>query len=301
MASDLHIVAVDATPDQIAAAVRRVEHLEQMWSRFLPGSDISRLNRSAGRMVYVDEATTVLVRSMIEGWRASDGRFDAGILPAIVEAGYAVSRDDPTHRTQVPAGATLRSAAMEEIELDDDPSRVMLPVGLALDPGGLGKGLAADLVVGQLIAGGASGALVAIGGDLAMAGRAPHPDGWLIAVEHPDPTAGVWCTLAVDGGGIATSSTTSRRWTRNGTEHHHAIDPSTGRPSGTDLATVTVVAPTGWQAEVHATAALGCGTDGVLDYLADRGLTGLGAGRAGDRFATPDLAALGIGAPVVVA
>ena len=89
-----------------------------------------------------------------------------------------------------------------------------------------------------------------------MAGRPVTDDGWLVTVEQPDPADGVLCTLAISGGGVATSSTRSRRWVLDGVERHHQIDPRTGRPSTTDLAAVTVIARAGWLAEVHATAAL---------------------------------------------
>ena len=135
-------------------------------------------------------------------------------------------------------------------EIDVDPDRTStVPAGVVVDAGGIGKGLAADLTVAKLLADGAHGALVGIGGDLAMAGTprcrrmAGHPQN--------SPTRRRPCTLAVSGGGVATSSTRSRRWTIGGQSRHHVIDPAAGASSTTDLATVTVIARSGWLAEAR--------------------------------------------------
>jgi thiamine biosynthesis lipoprotein len=146
---------------------------------------------------------------------------------------------------------------------------------LVVDPGGIGKGLAADLAVAQLLDEGVDGALVEIGGDLATAGAPVDPAGWLVDVEHPDPDDGLLCRLAISGGGVATSSVRSRRWTRDGVERHHQIDPGTGVCSTTDLAAVTVIAPCGWMAEVHATTALAAGSDHAIACLDGHGLSGI--------------------------
>lgn len=292
MASDLQIVVTDPRPGQIDDAHQYLEQLESLWSRFIGTSDITRLNDRAGEPVEVAAETLTLLATMVEACEVTGGRFDPGILPLLVVNGYAVSRVDPQRTTVLPATTGWRPGSILEVALDADRSCATLPAGLAVDPGGIGKGLAADLTVARLLARGARGALVSIGGDLAMTGEAPSLDGWTIAVEQADPHDGVLCRLAVSAGGVATSSTRSRRWTLDGTSRHHAIDAVTGRQSTTDLAAVTVIADTGWAAEAHATAALLTGIDGVIDYLAVRGLSGLAIGLSGEIVSTQDIASL---------
>ena len=152
---------------------------------------------------------------------------------------------------------------------------VRRPVGLSLDPGGIGKGFAADLVVTEALRSGTGGALVSIGGDIAAAGRTPTPAGWIVDIEDPHRPPAVLRRFAVSDGGIATSSTRSRRWRTGGVDRHHVIDPMTGDSSRTDLATVTVVETSGWLAEAHATAALLSGAAGAIGYLAEHGLSGV--------------------------
>lgn len=263
--------------------------LELRWSRFLDDSDISRLNRSGGRPVVVDPSTITLLSVMLEGWRLTQGRFDPSILPALLRAGYTASIDDPRRITILPAATPDAAASMSDIEIDSDT--VTLPAGLALDPGGIGKGLAADLAVDRLIELGAAGALVSIGGDMTVRGTPPDRDaGWTVAVERPGTPGDTLCTLALDAGAIATSSTRSRRWIDDRGEHHHAIDPRHRAPSLTDLDAVTVIDRSGWLAEVHATAALLEGSSTVIRYLEHHGLSGLAVTSAGGMLATGDLA-----------
>jgi thiamine biosynthesis lipoprotein len=181
------------------------------------------------------------------------------------------------------------AATLDDIAID--APTITLPTGLAIDPGGIGKGLAADLAVAQLLASGAAGALVSIGGDIVMGGAPPPAVGdmWTVAVEHPITPAVTVCTLAMNAGGVATSSTRSRRWTHHGQQRHHVIDPARAAQSTTDLASVTVVAAAGWLAEVHATAALVAGSGGALRYLDRHGLSGVIVTEDGHASATPDL------------
>jgi thiamine biosynthesis lipoprotein len=301
MGSEAHILVVAGRDRSIgdgpvAAARAYLEHLEQRWSRFLPDSDVTRINLSSGRPVEVDTDTITLFVTMLDAWRLTHGGFDPTVLPAVMAIGYRASIDDPRRYTILPSD-DLRLDGMGEIDIDPDRRAVIVPAGVVVDAGGIGKGLAADLTVARLLADGADGALVSIGGDLAMAGTPPDADGWLIAVEQPDPADGVLCTLAVSGGGVATSSTRSRRWTIGGQCRHHIIDPVAGSPSTTDLAAVTVIARSGWLAEAHATTALLSGSAHVIDYLDRHELTAIAVPGDGPPLVTADLKSVHLVAP----
>ncbi|HET6953085.1 MAG TPA: FAD:protein FMN transferase, partial [Acidimicrobiales bacterium] len=120
------------------------------------------------------------------------------------------------------------------------------------DPGGIGKGLAADLVTAELMAAGAAGALVNLGGDLRVRGEPPAGDVWSVAVAHPLDPARDLLHLGLTDGAVASSSRLRRRWTQDGRDRHHLIDPRTGGPAGSPLLAVTVVALDGWWAEAAA-------------------------------------------------
>jgi thiamine biosynthesis lipoprotein len=166
---------------------------------------------------------------------------------------------------------------------------VSIPAGAGIDPGGIGKGLAADMVVTELLDRGAAGALIGIGGDIAAAGTPPGPDGWRVAVEHPLDRSRTLATVLLNAGGAATSSTQTRTWVTDGELRHHVIDPATGDCATTDLAAVTVFARAGWEAEAHATAALLAGSAGALAYLDLHELEGIVTKLDGTTTSTPGL------------
>ena len=303
MASELHVVVADASridPDWRCGVTDMLQHLERCWSRFLPDSDVSQLNSARGRPVHVDQSTLTLLATMAEAWQATQHRFDPTTLPALIEIGYASSIDDPCRVTVLPndqvyVGGFDRTAndgttaTLDEVVIDVDMGTIELPANLAIDAGGVGKGLAADLAAAWLVERGASGALVSIGGDISTAGKAPA-GGWIIVIEHPD--SGGIGTLAIDGGGVATSSTRSRQWRQGDVERHHLIDPWTGGQSTTDLWSATVIARSGWLAEAHATAALLASSEHVIDYLDHNDLTGVAVTADGRVLCTDDLAGL---------
>ena len=288
MASDAHVIAIDAPAGALAEAQQILERIEQRWSRFLPDSDVTRINLAEGRPVVVDPLTITLIATMAEAWQATHGRYDPTVLPILVADGYRSSIDQPSRVTILPATAR-HVGGLAAVAVDAEHRTVTAPPGVSLDPGGIGKGLAADLVVAQLLAAGASGALVDVGGDLACAGTPPLPSGWAVTVERPDEPEADLVTFTVSAGGVATSSTRSRRWLHDGATRHHVIDPTSGAMSDTDLAAVTVIARSGWLAEAHATAAILAGRTGLLGYLAAHDLSGLGVTTDGVLLATQDL------------
>ena len=128
------------------------------------------------------------------------------------------------------ARAPLRSAARaERITLDPIVGTVTLGTDVEIDPGGIGKGLAADLVVDLMLAEGARGALVNVGGDLRVEGDGPDGAGWVVAIADPTDADDVIRTVALDAGAVASTWRTKRAWTApDGTPRHHLIDPATG-------------------------------------------------------------------------
>jgi FAD:protein FMN transferase len=274
MASAAHVILVDPEPGAEEYARSRLEELERRWSRFAPGSDVSRLNTTQGALVFVSTDTIALLTAMEHAWRDTNGRYDPTMLAAINAAGYSASIDGSNETSQM-AGAAASGCTIADVALHPTTSAVIVPAGVGLDAGGIGKGLAADMVVTELLAGGTRGALVGIGGDIAAAGAPPTAAGWHVAVEHPLDSSRDLTTFALDVGGVATSSTVSRAWRQDGVRRHHVIDPVTQTCATTDLAAVTVVAGAGWAAEAHATAALLAGSERVLDYLGDHQLDGI--------------------------
>ncbi|MGN6501536.1 MAG: FAD:protein FMN transferase, partial [Pseudolysinimonas sp.] len=254
------------------AVLRELERLEELWSRFLPGSDLSRLNRADGSPVRVDAATIGLLHVMGEAMAETAGAFDPTLLPALVDAGYAMSMVDSTHATALPptarAGGAFADILIEGFE-------VSLPPGLTLDAGGIGKGYAADRLTSLARVRGAAGAMVEIAGDLVVFGEAPQPGGWVIGIEDPREPARHLTTVRLAEGAVATSGTRKRRWMQDGAERHHLIDPRTGVSARDDIDAVTVIAGSGSRAEALAKYAFVHGLESALAWLPTRNAAGL--------------------------
>ena len=247
------------------SAVARIGALEQRWSRFLPSSDVSRLNASGGTPVSVDPSTVGLLELAVAAWRGTDGKFSPFLQRAMLDIGYGRSLASgpiftPSGRQARPRYVPLTTSPLL---IDRQARTVTLDPGARLDLGGLAKGFSADLVLAGLLGGGAISALVDIGGDMAFASVDDDDRrsvSWTIAVDDPFEPGVAIDHLTALRGGVATSSTLRRRWTSpDGEGLHHLIDPTTGWSCATDVVAVTVLADScanaearpNWQLDLH--------------------------------------------------
>ena len=250
----------------LGLAIQRVELLEQSWSRFRPDSELCRLNARAGLApVQVSADVLILADRMAQAWHLTDGLFDPTVLASMVALGYDADLATVVARV-VPAADDVvvqPAPGMQGVIVDDIDSTVQLPAGVGIDPGAIGKGLGADIVVDELLGAGATGVLVNLGGDISVGGSLDER--WVIAIEDPGtdvPAALVTLPLGVGRAGIATSTTSKRRWAAG--RRHHIIDPRTGSMAENDIAQATVVSDRAWRAEVLATTAM-LADDAALD------------------------------------
>lgn len=253
MGSDV-IVVIDGPERLLSEARRRVDELEHSWSRFLPHSDISHLNQATD-WVDVSPDTLMLIERAVSAWQITGGAFDPTILPSLIANGYSESRSESPGHTILTTPVRRGSApGPKGIETDRVMSRVRLPEGVWFDPGGIGKGLAADLVATEMIAAGATAAVVSAGGDIRVAGRVPS--GWVIDVENPFDPEQVIAGLALADGAVCTSSVRAKTWVLGDTPMHHLIDPRTGDPMAYRTVSATVIAGEAWLAEAFCKAAV---------------------------------------------
>lgn len=286
MGGEAHVVVVGGGGRRLLGrAARLLDGLERRWSRFRPASEVAMLTACAGRAVPVAAETALLVGLAVEGWRRTGGRFDPTLLAAVRAAGYT------TTFTALAPGAPCRPppppapAACGRIHLDRAAGTVTLPTGTGFDAGGLGKGLAADLAVAALLEAGAEGACVGVGGDVRVGGTPPDGRSWRVGL--PEELGGG--QVGLRGGALATSSRLVRAWATAGGAAHHLIDATTARPAVVPTTTATVVAGSGWEADVLATAALLAGPGEGRALLTGRRAEGWWADAGGRVAATEGL------------
>ncbi len=275
MGSTVVVEVTDGSPGHLALARDRLAFLEARWSRFRPSSDLSRLNDAQGAAVVVDECTIELLEAMVHGFTLTDGSFDPTMLAPIVRLGYSTSVHDPAAVTELPIGVQRRGQ-IRGLVVDLNQMTVRLPPGTAVDAGAIGKGLAADIVAGVLIANGAAGAMVDVGGDVRVMGEGPFDGRWRVALdaafEPEQPAMHVMLTR----GALGSSGTLRRSWVSDdGQPAHHLLDPDSALPipSGFDAPVhAAVLAATAAEAEMHATMAIVRGARSALPRLQTDGL-----------------------------
>ncbi|MGH1494184.1 MAG: FAD:protein FMN transferase [Acidimicrobiales bacterium] len=272
-----------------------LEDLEARWSRFLPTSEISQLNRAARRAqqsgfdsvpVVVSDDTFRLIAMAIDLWEQTDGVFDPTIGVSMEAAGYDRSFEllDAQHaprREQAPAGYQPAPGA-GDIVLDEPLSAVRIPAGVVIDLGGIAKGVAVDLLAEHLLSIGAQGCCVNIGGDLRALGTPPRPEGWQVAIDCPGAAEPV--TVGLVAGAVCTTSKSKRRWRAAGAAggvEHHLRDPATGAPLESGVTSVTVIGARATQAEVLCKVAFAAGVERGPGLVERQGATGLIVGDDG--------------------
>ena len=249
--------------------------LDLACSRFRPDSELRSLDGRAGRPVPVSPLLADAIAVALQAARRTAGDVDPTVGSAMSAIGY--DRDF----SEVPVtGPRLRvvpvpAPGWETVRLDRAAGTVAVPDGVRLDLGATAKAFAADRCAGRIHDRLGTGVLVSLGGDLRSAGPAPA-GGWQIRVQdvtgHPAaPADGPVSHIALHGGGLATSSTTARRWVRGGDLLHHIVDPRRGLPADSPWRTVSVAAPTCVTANTISTAAVIWGT-GAPAWIASLGV-----------------------------
>jgi FAD:protein FMN transferase len=268
------LVIGDGPAGRAAQAARRARASMLEWhngfSRFLPDSELSRLNRDPRRRVPVSPMMARLVEVTRHAASLTDGLVDATLLGQLERAGYREdlhgSLELGTALSKAPARTAARGSAeraWEQLQLDPDGPAVIRPAGLQLDSGGLAKGLFAD-VLAQTLSGHEAFA-VDCGGDLAIGGSG----GLARSIEVQSPLDGsVLHRYELARTGIATSGIGRRSWLdEDGRPAHHLLDPNSGRPAYTGLIQATALAPSATLAEIHAKAAVLSGPAGAARWL----------------------------------
>ncbi|MGC8498217.1 MAG: FAD:protein FMN transferase [Acidimicrobiales bacterium] len=232
--------------------------LDAACNRFDPRSEICRLNACPDADVRVSPVLEQAVAVALAAATATADACDPTIEPALVALGYDTDFDVVTSRTPREAGPAVPAAGPAAVTLDRERHTVRLAPGCRLDLGATAKALACDVVADELAPRG--GALVEIGGDVAVRGRGPTGP-WVVGVDDGVTTPDVAPRVFAHGGGIATSSTARRSWRLAAGRAHHIIDPRTGAAVAGPYASATVAAPTCWQANAFSTAALVWGAE----------------------------------------
>jgi thiamine biosynthesis lipoprotein len=263
-----------ALPPALEVLATELAAIDVACSRFRTDSEVVRLAAAGARWV---DASSLLREALATGIRVA--RLTGGdVDPTVGRSLRALGWDSDFSIVVTRAEGDTRidavpAAGWRRIEIDDDRGRVRVPAGVEIDLGATAKALAADRSAVAAFAATGTGVLVNLGGDLAVAGPAPA-GGWSVRVtdDHRAGASAEGQTIAIESGGLATSSTTVRRWRTRDGEMHHIVDPRTGLPAAAVWRTVSVCAPSCVDANAAATAAIVRG-EAAPAWLQSRGMS----------------------------
>ncbi len=234
-----------------------IEASEARFTRFSEDSELSKLNRAAGRWYGVSPDFLSLMEEARDLYFRTRGLFDPSILPQLKHAGYTSSMDMMRGKDlPLPsAQADIQKGAFSQVETDTRKGSICLPEGMQIDLGGIAKGWIAERAA-VILKEYSRACAVNAGGDMFLQGHPDDQDHWEVALEDPRDISQELAILNVGEGAVATSSVTRRTWMQGGERRHHLIDPRTGLSADTRWLCVTVMAPHAAQAEAFAKAFL---------------------------------------------
>jgi FAD:protein FMN transferase len=257
----------------VAALWEQIDSFEARFSRFRPDSELSRVNALAGAPQQLSPEFAVLLSAALALSKETEGAYDPTMLPALQRGGYIGSWPTPAEHDPRLDLRQRQGSGHASVELS---GRVLeLPPDMALDLGGIGKGYLLDQLADYL-GHKALGYCLSLGGDIVVGGLGPDGGSWSIAVASAYDDAVMITNHIMPPSkrrAIATSGVIRRRGgggaVTGAPEWHHLIDPLTGQPGTTDLASVTVACDSATRADVIAKTVLLSGS-AAAPALAER-------------------------------
>jgi FAD:protein FMN transferase len=235
--------------------------IEAKYSRYLPDSVVSAINRSQGQPITVDAETAALLDYAAECHRLSAGKFD--ITSGILRRCWKFDGSDRVPDPQA-VSSLLPFIGLQKVTWQRP--QISLPPGMEIDFGGFGKEYAVDRALALVNASHPVAALVNFGGDLA-ADRPNRAGHWQVAVERPDTEREPRLLLELAQGALATSGDSHRFLLRAGVRYSHILDVQDGWPVRGVPRSVSVVASSCVAAGMLATLAMlnGASAESFLD------------------------------------
>jgi len=247
----------------IDAAFEEVARVEALLSEWRETSEISEVNREAGRRpVVVGPELFAVIQRSIWASELTHGAFDA----TFAACGHLWSIKDARKPADEAIAACLPRIDYTRIELDEQQSSIYLPDSeMRLGIAGIGKGYGVDRAADVLEAHGVTNYIVDGGGDIRLKGsKAGRP--WRVGIADPRWRGELYATMAVQGGSVVTSGDYEQYFEQDGVTYHHIMDPETGRPARRSVA-VTIIAPEAMDADALATGLFVLGPERGLELV----------------------------------
>jgi thiamine biosynthesis lipoprotein len=280
------LLAEERVADLRSRVAGTLDRIDRGMSTWRDDAELVRFNRSAGtRPFRFSPETRRVVAAALDLARETGGAFDPTVEPLMPLWGF---RGEPTDAD--PGEAELERArarvGWRKLVWDDEGRLVKRVAGVELDLSAIAKGYAVDAIVDDLARERPLGLLVEVGGEVRALGTKAGGEPWRVGIEDARlPGANLEAVVELTGGALATSGDYRQARIVDGERRGHVLDPRTGRPAQTGVASASVVAPTCMEADAVATALMVLGADAALAWVEARPwLEALLLIREGDRI-----------------
>ena len=247
--------------EAVEAAVQEVERLDELLSTGKEESEISRINQSGTGEL--SEDTEKILSEGLEIGKKTDGLFDVTIYPLMQLWGF------PTGNYHVPTEEELKEtlALVDASEVTMDGKEVVLGEHQKIDLGGIAKGYTSGRVMDIFREYGVTSAMVSLGGNVQTLGKKPDGSMWQVGIQNPDNVQGdLLGAVAVQDQAVITSGGYERYFEENGQTYIHILDPRTGYPAESGLASVSVISANGMLADALSTSLYIMGLEKATEY-----------------------------------
>lgn len=248
--------------DALDAAVARIEDLDQNFNPANPQGELGQIN--SGQKTQFSQDGQIQMETALSYYAQTEGLLHVGLFP--VSQAWGFYGNDP----QVPSPETLdrlRPATdLAQVQYDPQTGDIHLPFGMALDFGAIGKGYASDQAQAVLEDMGIKSALISLGGNVQTIGHKPDGSPFRIGIQDPRQADGLVAVLPSSDEAVITSGDYQRFFEADGVRYHHILNPETLAPAQTDLASVTIVAPRGIDADALSTSLFTMGKAQASQY-----------------------------------
>lgn len=234
------------------------EELENLLSRTIPTSDISRINSAAGAPVTVSDTTIELLKQGIYYGKLTDGAFDITVAP--LSDVWNFKENTGILPTEHAITEALSHVSYKTIQIDGNTVTLADPEA-AIDLGGVAKGYIADVLKEFLKSKGVKSALIDLGGNIVTLGTKPDGTAFQIGIKKPFDTKEVITSVSASDLSVVTSGSYERYFEVENVKYHHILDTKSGYPSSTGLLSVTILSKKSIEGDALSTSCFALGLE----------------------------------------
>ena len=255
----------DNATEALQAARQTIERYEDKWSVTDNRSEMFAINHGGGIKRTITEETAKLIDYALDMAEKTGGALDPTIYPVMLAWGFTTGEYEVPSEEKI--NDLLPLVGYEKIVLDGND--ITVPDGMQLDLGAVAKGYIGDLVIECLREYGIDSAIVNLGGNIQLIGKKNDGTDWNIGIRSPFENNN-FGTVQLDGKAIITSGGYQRNFTdESGNVYHHIMNPQTGKPANSGLASVSIIASDGKLCDSLSTACFVMGAEKAMQFWRD--------------------------------